>query len=107
MKFSIKEFFGKCHQVRRNLILLKESLMENFIFCAVKKGRIQKTVKHLKWSFLQKHFCIQTLIYCIIHIQFRKLLSETYCPEKILSLDLRNLKIAFVFTIRELLISFH
>ena len=76
-------------------------------FCAVKKERIQKTVKHLKWSFLQKHFCIQMLIYCIIHIQFRKLLSKTYCPEKILSLDLRNLKIAFVFTIRELLISFH
>ena len=105
MKFSIKEFFGKCHQVRRNLILLKKSLMENFIFCAVKKGLLQKTVKHLKWSFLQKYFYVQTLIYCII--KFRKLLSKTYCPEKILSLDLRNLKIAFVFTIRELLISFH
>ena len=40
MKFSIKDFFGKCDQIRRKLWisshLLKKSLMENFIFCAVK-----------------------------------------------------------------------
>ena len=30
MKFSIKDFFSKCDQIRR------KSLMENFIFCAVK-----------------------------------------------------------------------
>ena len=39
MKFSIKDFFRKCHQIRRKLriwpYLLKKSLMENFIFCAV------------------------------------------------------------------------
>ena len=39
MKFSIKEFFSKCDQIRRKLRiwshLLKKSLMENFIFCAV------------------------------------------------------------------------
>ena len=39
MKFSIKDFFSKCDQIR-NLLriwshLLKKSLMENFIFCAV------------------------------------------------------------------------
>ena len=38
-KFSIKNFFCKCDQVRRKLRiwshLLKKSLMENFIFCAV------------------------------------------------------------------------
>ena len=33
MKFSIKEFFSKCDEIRRKL-LLKKSLMENFIFCA-------------------------------------------------------------------------
>ena len=42
MKFSIEDFFSKCDQIRRNLPiwshLLKKSLMENFIFCAVKKG---------------------------------------------------------------------
>ena len=32
MKFSIKDFFSKCDQIRS---LLKKSLMENFISCAV------------------------------------------------------------------------
>ena len=39
MKFSIKDFFSKCDQIRRFLRiwshLLKKSLMENFMFCAV------------------------------------------------------------------------
>ena len=39
MKFSIKDFFSKCDQIRRKLRiwlrLLKKSLNENFIFCAV------------------------------------------------------------------------
>ena len=41
MKFSIKDFFRKCDQIRRKVLiwshLLKKSLIENFIFCAVKK----------------------------------------------------------------------
>ena len=39
MKFSIKDFFSKCDQIRRKLRiwshLLKKALMENFIFRAV------------------------------------------------------------------------
>ena len=39
MKFSMKEFFSKCDQILRKLRigthLLKKSLIENFIFCAV------------------------------------------------------------------------
>ena len=39
MKFSIKDFFSKCDQIRNFLQiwshLLKKSLMENFIFCTV------------------------------------------------------------------------
>ena len=39
-KFSIKDFYGKCDQIRWKLRiwfhLLKKPLMENFIFCAVK-----------------------------------------------------------------------
>ena len=39
MKFSINDFFSKCDQTRSLLrilsYLLKKSLMENFIFCAV------------------------------------------------------------------------
>ena len=38
MKFSIKDFFSKCDQIRSFLRiwlhLLNKSLMENFIFCA-------------------------------------------------------------------------
>ena len=41
MMFSIKNFFSKFDQVRRKLQiwshLLKKSLMENFIFCAVEE----------------------------------------------------------------------
>ena len=40
MKFSIKNFFSKCEQICRKLCicshLLKRSLMENFILCALK-----------------------------------------------------------------------
>ena len=39
MKFSVKDFFSKCDQILRKLQiwshLLKKSLIENFIFCAV------------------------------------------------------------------------
>ena len=39
MKFSIKDFFGKCDQIRSFLWiwshLLKKSLMDNFILCSV------------------------------------------------------------------------
>ena len=39
MKSSIKDFFGKFDQIRWKLwiwsYLMKKSLMENFIFCAV------------------------------------------------------------------------
>ena len=39
VKFSIKDFFSKYDQIRRKLWiwlhLLKKSIMENFIFCAV------------------------------------------------------------------------
>ena len=41
IKFSIKDFFSKCDEIQRKLRiwshLLKRSLMENFIFCAVLK----------------------------------------------------------------------
>ena len=41
MKFSNKDFFSKCDQIRRKLWiwshLLKKSLLENFIFCAMFK----------------------------------------------------------------------
>ena len=42
MKFSIKDFFSKCDQIHSLLRiwphLLKKSLMENIIFCAMHDG---------------------------------------------------------------------
>ena len=39
IKFSFKDIFRKCNQIRRKMRtwsdLLKKSLLENFIFCAV------------------------------------------------------------------------
>ena len=44
MKFSIKDFFSKCEQIRTFLRicshLLKKSLMENSIFCAMSIGKL-------------------------------------------------------------------
>ena len=44
MKFSIRHFFCKCDQIRNFLRiwshLLKKSVMENFIFCAVKHSTL-------------------------------------------------------------------
>ena len=48
MKFSIKDFFGKCDQIRSTLRiwshLLKKSLMENFIFCAMFSPNLLRSV---------------------------------------------------------------
>ena len=50
MKFSIRDSFSKCDQIRRKLRiwshLLKKSLMENFVFCAV---FVTKTVSNFDW----------------------------------------------------------
>ena len=63
MKFTIKNFFSKCHQIRRFLRiwshLLKKSFMENFIFSAVKdinpvsgKQALKKKPEALLKSFI-------------------------------------------------------
>ena len=71
MKFSIKDFFSKCDQIRSFLRtcshLLKKSLMENFIFCAAMSPfefqklfckRLQRHIldpfKHLRWTLLRE-----------------------------------------------------
>ena len=52
MKFSIEDFFSKCDQIRRKLRiwshLLKKSLIENFIFCAVLALSTLKFAKSLE-----------------------------------------------------------
>ena len=55
MKFSIKDFFSKCDQILMRIWshLLKKSLMENFIFCAV---------SFVKWSAVHFIFFKQSQI---------------------------------------------
>ena len=62
MKFSIKDFFSICDQIRRFLriwsYLLKKSLMENFILCAVKFRPVSRAtvddMRHYLKPLLQK-----------------------------------------------------
>ena len=58
MKFSIKDFFSKCDQIHRNLQnwshLLKKSLMENFIFCAVSSvATEQNRLNVMSWPIIR------------------------------------------------------
>ena len=54
MKFSIKDFFSKCDQIRSILRiwshLPKKSLMENFIFCAVTDRHYSADYRNLLWK---------------------------------------------------------
>ena len=63
VKFSIKDFFSKSDQIRRKpriwSYLLKKSLMENFIFCAVCSQRMMDfsiIVAKLKLNALMEYF---------------------------------------------------
>ena len=73
MKFFIKEFFSKCDQIRRNLRiwshLLKKSLMENFIFCAVYIFWF-KSVRGWSIPILKKYFAYFNRSYHYIKIYF-------------------------------------
>ena len=58
MKFSIKDFYSKCDQIRRKLPicshLVKKSLMENFIFCVAQVFEIpfiDKSISELELRF--------------------------------------------------------
>ena len=71
MKFSIKDFFSKCDHILRKLricsLLLRQSLTENFIFCAVysRKNRdLFRTVPNIEYArffFFNKHIKNQGL----------------------------------------------
>ena len=55
MKFSVKDFFSKCDQNRSFRIwsnLLKKSLKENFIFCAVSKTCLWLVFMKNKWNII-------------------------------------------------------
>ena len=79
-KFSIKDFFSKCDQIRRKLRtwshLLKKSLMENFIFCAV-IGTNTRFVDHLiRYCLFSDYqfgfrYCLSTveLLICLVLLE--------------------------------------
>ena len=62
MKFSIRNFLSKCHQKHRKLRiwshLLKKSVIENFVFCAV-SAKTKRFSENL-WKIQQK---LNRLIY--------------------------------------------
>ena len=53
MKFSIKDFFSKSDQIRRDLRimshLLEKFLMENFFFCAVSLKQVIYVKQKQEW----------------------------------------------------------
>ena len=71
MKFSIKDFFSKCDQIRRKLRiwsqLLKKSLMENFIFCAVVFAYLLLDQNH-KLSITPKSFILDVASFLLVQI---------------------------------------
>ena len=74
MKFSIKDFFSKYDQIRIFLQiwsrLLKKSLMENFIFCAV-KDYINEANRQLNVRSSYKKFVID------LTMTHNKLINDT------------------------------
>ena len=69
-KFSIKDLFSKCDQIRLNLRtwsrLLKKSLMENFIFCAVVNSSNYRLVS---WDLMEENTIITFSIIEIFNSQ--------------------------------------
>ena len=85
MKFSTKDFFSKCDQIRRLLWvwshLLKKSLVENFIFCEVESSmtvRFPATARKYLKSFRFKSLLTTKVtdhpagIYLLVQGQQRK-----------------------------------
>ena len=87
MKFSIKDFFSKCEQIRKKLRmwsnLLKKSLMENFIFCAVicPLSYIMN-IRHSQNIFFKEYVIIYVYIYSKTHFYVYDLrrLNKTVTP---------------------------
>ena len=81
MKFSIKDFFSKCNQIRSFLRiwshLLKKSFMENFVFRAVTmqffSGKVQISARNTRSSpfssSLGNVFLLQVEIFQLSHLR--------------------------------------
>ena len=71
IKFPIKDFFSKCDQIHKKLwiwsYLLKKSLMENFIFCAL----FSAIKVHENLCFLRKFLETRQINNCWYYSQFK------------------------------------
>ena len=69
MKFFIKDFFSKCDHIRQKLRiwshLLKKSLMENFIFCAVTKQNQSFTLPNFFKLFTLLMTCFPVFLFLL------------------------------------------
>ena len=87
MKFSIKDAFSKCNQVRSFVWiwshLLKKSLMENFIFCPVFFSALEKKgwYFHIDMNILFQDYTLMKL-QIVICITCYFLVTETLNPSR-------------------------
>ena len=80
MKFSITDFFSKCDQILSKLQiwshLLKKTVTENFIFCAVIRLALALK-KCAKTDIKGLRFCLTLLAFLIfLKIYYARLLAE-------------------------------
>ena len=70
MKFSFKDFFSKCDQILSFLRiwshLLKKSLMENFIFCAVLVKEEVLHNFHICYKLCIRNTLEKNTVHCIV-----------------------------------------
>ena len=107
--FSIKDFFSKCDQIRCFLRiwshLLKKSLMENFIFCAVGWKWYFKTTLNDWYSICNSSNCYHHRIVEILSLIMSLLRLATYSLQNVvflwnehLSIELQIKKVAAKLT---------
>ena len=89
MKFASKDFFSKCELFRRKLRicshLLKKSLMENFIFCAMKILSFLQV-----WSYLLEKHLMENFIFEEVPLINNKHIFLSAQVKQTLTIDNKN-----------------
>ena len=77
MKFSIKDFLRKCDQIRKKIRswshLLKKSIIESFIFCAV-----QYFILHTKIAVTQDWLSLELQTWCVAQFSTTSTIQKTW-----------------------------
>ena len=101
MKLSIKDFLNKCDQIRSFLWiwshLLKKSIMENFIFCAVleinqinTEDALETDRKPSRWSESNRSWYVIISERVKLKVFYKDILSGTHNSLKMKENDIRN-----------------